>query len=406
MSNEEYIEMCEAYTNEEFAILCADAERDSMDSFIAEMSAEAELRSSAIDTLIELERNRRQEEEEDPGFSMSPNRANLEQFYPDVTVPMPVWFNLLNEIEDRRQQRDLAVDFACEEFDLPPINWSQEHTEGAEEDAEQEEGEEEEDAEEEEELLCQPIFTAPIPLGDCPICMDPLQMVDFTVTKCGHSFHASCLLRSVEDSSDCPLCRKELTKHKDRTNYDDIEWVEYEGEGTEVDEDEDEDYEEEPGDEEEERGRIPSLENEPHWDAPPVSREAQEQKKREEEEFATFSKAFADRTSHSIFVQAQDTYGEAHECFARSHAFRAAGDHWNGHKYQCHFAKLIEKAHDLMTLTHRPRPDDNATSKYTWQTNRKTTSYLDPSAPAKDFLSAIMKKQQEQQQQPLEIELD
>ena len=401
MSNEEYIEMCEAYTNEKFANLCADAVRDSMDSFIAEMTAEAELRSSAVDTLIELERNRRLHEEEEIGFSMSPNRMNLEQFYPEVAIPMPVWFNLLNEIEDRREQRVLAVDFACEEFDLPPINWSQEEEEGAAD-----------DAEEEEVLLCQPIFTAPIPLGDCPICMDPLQMVNFAVTKCGHSFHASCLLRSVEDSSDCPMCRAELTKHKERTNYDDIEWVEYEEEeeGTEVDDDEgtevDEDYEEEPTDEEEERRRIPSLDNEPHWDLSPT---AEAERKREDEEFAAFAKTFDERTSHSIFVQAQDTYGEAHECFTKSHGFHAAGDSWNAHKYQCHFATLIQKGHKLMSLTKRLRPDTNA-NDHTWQTNRKTTKYLDPSAPAKDFLSAIMKsensKKQQQEQQPLDIELD
>jgi len=403
MSNEEFIAMCEAKTDKEFAILCAESERESMDSFIAEMSAEAELRSSAIDTLIELEMSRRQKEEEEIGFSMSPNRANLEQFYPEVTIPMRQWFSLLNEIEEspRRERNNLDTDFAGEEFDLPPINWSQE---------EDDEGADEE--QEEQAPLCQPIFEAPIPLGDCPICLNELQMVDFTVTKCGHSFHASCLLRSVEDSSDCPMCRNQLTKQKNRTNYDDIEWVEYEGEGTEVDDEEGTEVDDEEVDDEEER-RVPSFspDNEPHWDEPwdepSMSPEAIAERKRKDEEFTAFARTFLGRTSHSIFIQAQDTYGEAHACFAKSNAFRAAGDHWNGHKYQCRFAELIEKGHRLMRITERPRPDDDA-NNYAWQTNRKTITYLDPSAPAKDFLSTLFSKREQEQPKSntLDINID
>jgi hypothetical protein len=366
-----------------------------MDSFIAEMSAEAELRSSAIDTLIELERNRRlQQEEEDPGFSMSPNRANLEQFYPEVTIPMHQWFNLLNEIEEEEHRRDrnnLDTDFAGEEFGLPPINWT-EDTEGVDD--------------EEQAPLCQPIFTAPIPLGDCPICLNELQMVDFTVTKCGHSFHASCLLRSVEDSSDCPMCRNQLTKQKDRTNYDDIEWVEYEG--TEVDDDEGTEVDDEEVDDEEER-RDPSFspDDEPHWDAPPMSPEAIAERKKSEEEFTAFTETFVGRTSHSIYIQAQNTYSEAHTAMTKSHAFRAAGDHWNAHEYQCHFAKLIEKGDRLMSITRR-RPDDDANNKYTWQTNRKITTYLDPSAPSKDFLSTLLstREQEKPKSNTLDINID
>jgi len=334
------------------------------------------------------------------GYTMSPNDMNLEQFYPDVSIPMHAWFSLLNEIEEqhRQERNNLDVDFAGEEFDLPSINWS--------EDEEQEEKEEEE--EEEEGPMCQPIFTAPIPLGECPICMDALEMVDFTVTKCRHSFHASCLLRSAEDSSDCPMCRKQLTKKRERTNYDDIEWVEYEGdeedeEATEYDEEGDDDE-----DEEEERGRIPDVwqDDEPHWDAPLMTAEDLAQRKKKDEEFTTFAATFIGRTSHSIYIQAQDTYGEAHVCFTKSHAFRAAGDSWNAHKYQCRFAELIQKGHGLLSLTEKRRRPNEANDKAIWQTNRKTHTYISPAASSKDFLASILGPSKKPVESILEIDLD
>jgi hypothetical protein len=209
------------------------------------------------------------------------------------------------------------------------------------------------------------------------------------------------------------MCRNQLTKQKNRTNYDDIEWVEYEG--TEVDEDEGTEVDEDEGtevDEEEER-RVPSFspDNEPHWDEPwdepSVTAEAIAERKRKDEELATFAATFLGRTPHSIYIQAQDTYGEAHACFAKSNAFCAAGDHWNAHKYQCHFAKLIEKGHRLMTITERRRPDDDA-NNYTWQTNRKVITYLDPSAPAKDFLSTLLsiREQEQPKSNTLDINID
>jgi Zinc finger, C3HC4 type (RING finger) len=323
------------------------------------------------------------------GYTLSPNRAILQEFYPDIQVPIPQWFSLLHEIRENRQHT-LEPEFEAEVstvLDDEESIW----TDG--------EGEEEQE-EEDEGPMCQPIFTAPIPLGECPICMDTLEMVNFTVTKCGHSFHATCLFRSVEDSSDCPLCRKRLTKKRERTNYDDIEWVEYEeedDEATEYDEGGDEDDGE---DEEEERG-----DNEPHWTEPPMNAEAIAQRKKKDEEFTTFAATFAGRTSHSIFIQAQDTYGEAHVCFTKSHAFRAAGDHWNAHQYQCRFAELIEKGHILMMLTEkRRRPDEDNNS--IWQTNRKTHTYISPAASSKDLLVSILGPSKKHVESILELDLD
>jgi hypothetical protein len=202
------------------------------------------------------------------------------------------------------------------------------------------------------------------------------------------------------------MCRNQLTKQKDRTNYDDIEWVEYEG--TEVDEEEDEDegteVDDEEVDEEEERGRVPSFSPD---DEPSMSPEDIAERKKSEEEFTAFAATFVGRTSHSIYIQAQDTYGEAHVCFAKSNAFHAADDHWNAHKYHCHFAKLIEKGHSLMSIT-RGRPDDDANNTYTWQTNRKMTTYLDPSAPAKDFLSTLLSTREQElpKSNTLDIDID
>ena len=49
----------------------------------------------------------------------------------------------------------------------------------------------------------------------CPICIEPLHMEkDYTVTKCGHRFHLSCLTQSLKNSEKCPMCREKLTENK------------------------------------------------------------------------------------------------------------------------------------------------------------------------------------------------
>ena len=95
-----------------------------------------------------------------------------------------------------------------------------------------------------------PLFKAPIELGECPICYEELKMIDFTVTKCGHTFHSSCVFQALANNLDCPMCRCQLLVVQDEDQ---------EGEGDSQDEEEEEEEEEEQEDEEEEDSR-PTME--------------------------------------------------------------------------------------------------------------------------------------------------
>ncbi len=55
------------------------------------------------------------------------------------------------------------------------------------------------------ELVCQ--VDNPVEVEDCPICMDSLQKTDLVVTRCGHSFHSSCLFKHLSKHDNCPYCR-------------------------------------------------------------------------------------------------------------------------------------------------------------------------------------------------------
>ena len=66
-----------------------------------------------------------------------------------------------------------------------------------------------------------PLFEAPVQLGYCPICYEELKMIDFTVTKCGHTFHSSCVFRALEENAGCPMCRCELVPVSYDPEYDD-----------------------------------------------------------------------------------------------------------------------------------------------------------------------------------------
>lgn len=48
---------------------------------------------------------------------------------------------------------------------------------------------------------------------ECPICFDKLGTRNFSVTKCGHTFCTSCLLKSSNRNGECPLCRSELSEN-------------------------------------------------------------------------------------------------------------------------------------------------------------------------------------------------
>lgn len=58
---------------------------------------------------------------------------------------------------------------------------------------------------------------------DCVICMEPLGKKNVCVTECGHSFCTSCLLRSAQRNTDCPLCRTELAPRTELVSSDDLD---------------------------------------------------------------------------------------------------------------------------------------------------------------------------------------
>ena len=126
-------------------------------------------------------------------------------------------------------QRLLSMDFGDDESEA----WAEEESE-------------EQVAEPEPER--EPLFESPIPLGECPICYEELKMIDFTVTKCGHTFHSSCMFQALANNLDCPMCRCQLLAVQEDEDEEDQE----------DDEEQDEDDEEE-GEEEEEDTR-PTME--------------------------------------------------------------------------------------------------------------------------------------------------
>ena len=42
---------------------------------------------------------------------------------------------------------------------------------------------------------------------DCPICMEDFQGTDLFVTRCGHQFHGTCMIRHMKLHDNCPMCR-------------------------------------------------------------------------------------------------------------------------------------------------------------------------------------------------------
>jgi len=79
------------------------------------------------------------------------------------------------------------------------------------------------------------IFEAPIPLGECPICYEDLKMIDFTVTKCGHTFHSSCVFKALESNLDCPMCRCQLLSLPEEDTDDDDNSQDYDNDDNDQD---------------------------------------------------------------------------------------------------------------------------------------------------------------------------
>ena len=91
------------------------------------------------------------------------------------------------------------------------------------------------------ELTADPIF--PLPNGvalECPICFDSVEMINMTVTRCGHTFHASCAFNAVERNICCPMCRTQLMNFEEDDDDDDDD-----DEDISDDEDDDDNSEEE-----------------------------------------------------------------------------------------------------------------------------------------------------------------
>ena len=47
----------------------------------------------------------------------------------------------------------------------------------------------------------------PCQTTECPICMEDLKQTDLLVTRCGHQFHGTCMLRHMKLHDNCPMCR-------------------------------------------------------------------------------------------------------------------------------------------------------------------------------------------------------
>jgi len=48
---------------------------------------------------------------------------------------------------------------------------------------------------------------------DCPICLEPMEETNFTVTKCNHTFHTHCLISTFISKNRCPLCREKIVEN-------------------------------------------------------------------------------------------------------------------------------------------------------------------------------------------------
>lgn len=140
-------------------------------------------------------------------------------------------------------QRILAMDFGEDDDDSSEFSPEDE----------QEEAPEIKKDEKEPEPEREPLFEAPIPLGECPICYEELKMIDFTVTKCGHTFHSSCVFQALSNNLDCPMCRCQLLEVQEE---EDSEGEDEDQEGEDDEESVDEGAEEE----EEEEDNRPTME--------------------------------------------------------------------------------------------------------------------------------------------------
>ena len=48
---------------------------------------------------------------------------------------------------------------------------------------------------------------------ECPVCYEKIGTKNFSITKCGHEFCTSCLLKSANRNGECPICRNNLCEN-------------------------------------------------------------------------------------------------------------------------------------------------------------------------------------------------
>ena len=95
--------------------------------------------------------------------------------------------------------------------------------------------------------IAKPIFALPcdVKLDQCPICFEDMEMVNITVTTCGHTFHSHCAFNALMNKTDCPLCRHQLINdpeeedmfESDEEDEEEEEESDDEEDGTDADED-------------------------------------------------------------------------------------------------------------------------------------------------------------------------
>ena len=61
---------------------------------------------------------------------------------------------------------------------------------------------------------------------ECAICFEPIEMINVSVTTCGHTFHSSCIFTALDTNDGCPLCRhllipREEPEYEDEDEDDD-----------------------------------------------------------------------------------------------------------------------------------------------------------------------------------------
>jgi Ring finger domain len=139
---------------------------------------------------------------------------------------------------------------------LLEMDFGDDESEAYEEQEEEQEEELQELAEEKPKVdvskpLVEPLFALPCGFAfpECAICYEPIEMVNVTVTTCGHVFHASCAFKALDRADCCPMCRHQLVD----------ELPEEEDEDSEGGEDEDEDEEGSQDGEEEEEEEVAKV---------------------------------------------------------------------------------------------------------------------------------------------------